>query len=440
MRLLCLGVSHHTAPVELRERLNKSSENPHCDFVVKGRKSSIFELAVLSTCNRLEVYASVPDYGIPGENHDQLFNPLYQYVAEMTGVSISEFGAHTYHYSDMDAVRHLCWVAAGLDSMVLGEPQILGQVSQAHEMALGLGNAGHVISSLFRTAIQAGKRVRTETAIGRRPTSLSSVAVHLAESVAGDLDQRLVLVIGAGKMGGLIVEILKSHCAADVTITSRTFEHAQKMADDLGCKALPFDQLQNMLAGSEVVFTAMTSPHFIIHYDMVDKAISGQTERSMLMVDLALPRNIDPEVKKIPQVNLLDLDDLQSCSEQSIDTRKDEIPRAEMIIHEEVNAFEKWLGIIPVIGELHKKAEDIRQREVERTLRQLPDLEPRVNEQIEILSRSIVTKLLHEPTMRLRKEANHVNLVGYTETLSLLFDLSDHTHKIPESKKPKCKP
>ncbi len=433
MTILCLGLSHKTSPVELRERLNFTSTSLRAALARFGcgrdaRPAGISELAILSTCNRLELYACVHSAEAQGaQTADDVFAPLLDFVVEARGLPAAEFEAHLYRHAGRDAVTHLCRVAAGLDSMILGEPQILGQVFEAREMARAQGAAGPVLSALFRTAIRAGKRARAETAIGRNPASVSSVAVRLAEQVVGELAGRRVLVIGAGEMGTLAVEALRVRGVRHIAVVNRTRRRAAELAERWGGQAFSFEQLVEAIRQADIVIASTEAPHTIIGPGMVRETLIGRSGQPLVLIDIAVPRNVDPAVGDIPNVYVFNIDDLQTRLEGAIVERQNEVPRVESIVAQEVMTFEEWLrgvDIMPVITDLRQKAEAIRQRELDRTLRHLPDLDSPTREQIERLSRSLVNKLLHEPTVRLRTEAGNGQAAQYADVVRDLFGLT----------------
>ncbi|RPJ47711.1 MAG: glutamyl-tRNA reductase [Chloroflexi bacterium] len=448
MQLICLSVSHHNTPVELRECLSlpiETLEEGLSQFPVRAdRFAPISEMVILSTCNRLEIYAVIVSPEIEAGRLEQIYRPILDYLRQVFEIPTGRAEPYFRRFSGAQAVRHLYLVAAGLDSIAIGESQILGQVSRSLDTALRIGSARHVLSSLFRAAIHTGKRVRTETDLGRRPISISTVAVQLAEESIGRLADRSVLVIGAGKMGGNTVEALQACGARQIVITSRTFAHAAEMAGQFGATPKPFDHLFEALLDADVVFTSSAAPLPIIHRDTIRKVMAQRPERPLALVDLAVPRNVETRIRELANVRVFDMDDLQSFAKDAIasDTGADDvragIARAESIVEEEVREYEKLLRIIPFLGELHKKVEAIRQREVEKTLRHLPDLDPEVaalfGSQIEVLSRSLVQKILHEPTMHLRSESNEETLNDYVDALARLFDLCESETTLPLQK------
>lgn len=430
MQITCLSISYHTTPVELRECFSLSTEAIETILADVpplashgGTFEALSELVVLSTCNRLEMYATVSLPAWMEENPESIFKPLVDYMRQALKIS-SPFEPYLRRYRGIRAAAHLFKVTAGLDSIAIGETQILGQVSRALETAMRLGSARHVLPSLFQTAVRIGKRVHTETFIDRRPNSISSVAVQLAEKQVGDLAAQKILVVGAGKIGGYTVESLREHGARCIFLANRTYQNAAEMVRRSGGTALPFSQLSRGLFESDLVFTATSAQQPVLHASQLEEVMAIRPERPLTLIDLAVPRNIEPRARDVPGVRLFDMDAIQAFVRQSAPGSSREIARAEAILAEETAEYERLLRILPFIGELHKKAEALRQREVERALGHLHNPSAEVVDQIEMLSKSLTRKILHEPTMHLRTEANRDTLRDYVNILSALFDLN----------------
>jgi glutamyl-tRNA reductase len=422
MHILCLGLSHHTAPVELREHLNLSASTIAAALARFGcgsaeRPAGYQELVILSTCNRLELYAAA---------HTDDFAPLIALLSESSGRPRGEFEHSLYRYTEDDAVLHLCKVAAGLDSMIVGETQILGQVTEARSAALGQGAAGPVLSALFLTAIRAGRRARAETGISRNPASVSSAAVRLAEERVGSLANAQVLVVGAGEMAELALAALVRRGVTGVTVVNRTDERAQQLAQRWQARALTFERLADALATADIVVTSTGAPHMVIFPHMVEAAMAQRPDRPLVLVDIAVPRDVDPGVNAIPHVHSYDLDDLQAHASTTVAERRREVPAVEAIVAEEATAFESWargLDALAVITGLRARADAIRSAEVEKTLRRLAHLDEEDRRRIEALSEALVNKLLHEPTVRLKAEAGNGHAAEYASVVSYLFGL-----------------
>lgn len=412
-RLVCLGLSHQTAGVELRECVSGAQ-------LFAQRNPAIEEIAVVSTCNRVELYAYLAADVTDGEHL------LLELLAHAHGVPPAALETHTYYHSGLAAVEHLCRVATGLESLVLGEPQILGQISDAYQAAQAAQQTGPHLALLFRIGIEAGKRARSETAISTNPASISSVAIALAQSVTGDLAGRHVLVVGLGEMGRLTVKTLRSRNTGQIDLANRTVAKAQAAAEQWGGQAYSLDELAEALIHADVVFTAASSSVPLIDAALIDQAQRARSNRPFVLVDLAVPRNINPDVAALPGVHLFDVDDLRGTLDEALSARQREIPRVEAIIAEALAQWERQvqeLAIKPVILDLRQKAERIRQRELARTMRFLGDVDPQILTHVQHLSRALVNQLLHEPTVRLKKKATADNADEYAETLRELFGL-----------------
>ncbi len=433
MTLLCLGINHHSTPLALRERLALSPEAVAAAlerFAAEraSQPGGLTELAVLSTCNRLEVYAVTQAAEDGMEAPAAAWAALEALILSARGLSGAELEGKVYRHVNDAAAQHLCRVAAGLDSMVLGEPQILGQVRAAHRLALEWGSAGPLLSALFSSAIRAGKRARTETAIGQGPATISSTAIHMLEAAAGHVAERQIVVVGAGEMAGLAVAALRQRGARQVTVVNRTWARAIELAERWQAQALPFERLAQALAEADVVLaaTAATAGRPPIGAEMVAAALAGRSERPLLFVDLGVPRNVDPAVRQLPRVRCFDLDDLQAHLDDAGAGRQAAVPQVEAIAAAETQAFLRWLGsqaTARLIAELHARAEAVGQAEVARTLRHLPHLSEAERAHVEALGRSLVNKLLHTPTARLRDIAPDEQAGEYAAAVRDLFGL-----------------
>lgn len=424
MHILCIGVNHRTAPVSLRENLSLGEDTLHATLARYGcgREESggiISELTILSTCNRIELYSMSVS-----KDHEALIILL----EEVSGVSRKAFERHLYQLGGQQVARHLFRVAAGLDSQVLGELQILGQVAEAHMTALRLGSTGAVLSRLFQTAVHAGKRVRNESAISSRPSTVSSIAVKLASDVVGGLAQAKVVVIGAGEMAELAVEALRKRGAQRITVINRTVSRGQELAKRWRAVARPFEAILDELRDADIVISSTGAPHTILHRSSLEKLMREREGRQLVILDIAVPRDVDEEVSELPGVHLYDIDDLARRAGQSFEDRKREVPRAEAVIEEELASFLSWLdtlSVTPLIRELHQQAESIRRQEMRRTLRRMPGLDESERQRIEALTRALVKKLLHFPTVYLKEKSRYGELVPGAILTRKLFGLDD---------------
>jgi glutamyl-tRNA reductase len=427
MQLICLSVSHHQAPVELRECLMLSQTQIEAALSPWRSRAAelqpIEELAILSTCNRLELYALLDPHEDQSLDEESLLAPVRTFLEALLGEASAGLRHSMRLYSGVETAQHLFEVAAGLDSIAIGEAQILGQVSAALETGLRSGSARHGLASLFRAALHSGKRVQTETQGGRHPTSLSEIAVQLAEGRLGSLAGKRIVIAGAGRMGELTAAALTARGVDTVRIASRTLQHAVDLARRCGYDALPFERLGEALHEADVLFTALATPQPVFDRALMQAATAGRGIERLTVIDLGVPRNVDPAAGALPGLDRFDVDDLQAFAAQG-EAAQGFLARAHEIVAEEFGEFGKLLRVMPLIGELHRKAEDVRRREVERTLHHLPELDPATQEQIEQLSRSLVRKLLHEPTIHLRDETDPENLREYVQVISKMFDLS----------------
>jgi glutamyl-tRNA reductase len=394
-RLVCFGLSHRTAPVELRERIG--SLGPGAE-----RCPAVLEHAVLQTCYRIELYAHLTA-GVE-DARDELVDAL----ATVHGVPRELLVHHLYVHAGEDAARHLCRVATGLDSLVLGEAEILGQVGDAFEAAGSAGTAGPALTLLFRTAITAGRRARSETAIGANPASASSMALALAEGVAGDLRDKALLVIGAGRIGLQTLKAAEGRGITRVAIANRTRERADEVASRFEAQALGLDDLEAALAAADVAVSATSSEAPIVARELVASAMHGRDDRPLVLVDLAVPADVERGAGGIDSVRLFDVDDLRAGLDDAMSSRLREVPKVEGLVEEEVEAFRRRyheLEVEPLLAELRRQAESIRHREVDRALQDLGAVDPAVAERIEHLSRTLVKRLLHDATVRARERA-----------------------------------
>lgn len=395
--IVCIGVNHHTAPVEVREQLTCSLEQ------LLPLAAPLNEIALLSTCNRLEIYVSSLTAS-PAAMQKQAIAML----SAATGVEADAFVPHLYASAGWDAVTHLLRVAAGLESLVLGEPQILGQVTESFIQATAAGSLGHGLTKLLRSAICVGKRARNETAISTNPASISSVALALAQEHAGNLTQCRVVVVGAGEMGHLTLKSLHHRGITDVEVVNRTLARAEKAAATWGGAAFPLHRLAERLALADVVILATDAPQPLLNEAMVAQAISQRPDRPLVLVDIAVPRDVDPAVSGLPGVRLFDMNDLRGTLDDALSAREAEVPKVEAIIDEEVLALQNAyleMSVRPLIVDLRRKAEEIRQREMARTLRNLGDVDDATLAHIQKFSRALINQLLHEPTLYLKDKA-----------------------------------
>lgn len=426
MQILQLGLSHQTAPVEIREQLALSEAaipealRTLCPDNGCG-PSYALEGALLSTCNRLEVYAVV-------ERADLGQQDLRDYVGRVTATPREVFDAHMQVREGEAAVTHLCEVACGMDSMILGESQIQGQVAEAHQLAMAHGSAGPVINALFRAALQAGKRARTETAINEHATSISHVAVELALQIFDDLATKAVVLVGAGEMAELAAKNLVDNGVGKLLVVNRSPGRAAALAKQYGGEALGWDRLTQALWQSDIVVSSTSAPHAILRPETVTVAMQMRRNRPLFLIDIAVPRDVDPAVGKLTNVFLYDIDDLQRVVAANLEQRQREIPRVQEIICQEAIEFLAWFkarDVVPTLVDLRQHVDGIRESELAWALQKLEGLSDQERNVILAFSRRLVNKILHEPTVRLKQQANGREAYRYTEAVRELFGIRD---------------
>jgi glutamyl-tRNA reductase len=413
-RLVCLGLSHRTAPVELRERLGTLGPGA-------ARCPAVEEHAVLSTCYRVELYA----YLVGGL--EEAREELIRVLADGHDVERDLLVDHLYVHAGEDVARHLCRVAAGLDSLVLGEAEILGQVGAAYDAGREAETTGPVLSLLFRTAVTAGRRARRETAIGANPATASSMAIALAEGVLGNLREKNALVVGAGRIALQTLKAASRRGISRTAVANRTPERAAEAARPFGAAVYSLGELVDALAWADVAVTATSSETPIVSADAVARAVAGREERPLVLVDLAVPADVERSAGEIPGVGLFDVDDLRAGLDGAMASRMDEVPKVEAVVEEEVEAFGRRyreLEVEPLVSALRRQAESVRVHELDRTLRDLGDVDPETAARIEYLSRALVKKLLHEPTVRLRERAGQGEADEVAAAVRELFGLA----------------
>ena len=426
MHLLLVGISHRTAPVDLRERV---------DFQVRGvaealgalaARGSTREAVVVSTCNRAELYVACEEAMATRAD-------LVKFLSDFNGVASAEIAPHVYDVTDLDVARHLFRVAAGLDSLVVGEPQVLGQVKDAHTAATDARTAGPILNRLFHTSFAVGKRVRTETGLGSGAVSVSFAAVALARKIFGDVAGRTVAVIGAGEMGKLTALHMKSQGVQHVTIISRTMAHAARTAEAIGgASAAPWDDMDAVLSASDIVITATGASAPILTKAHIESVMRPRRNRPLFIIDIAMPRDVEAAAGEIEQVFLYNIDDLQATVRENLARRASEVARAEAIVGEEVDKFGAWFrsrGAIPTVVALRQRFEAIRRAELERLDFKLSALPPEARARVDEITHLIVEKLLLTPTEQLKALGDADAVASYSEALTRLFGLSEQDER-----------
>ena len=425
MHLLLVGASHRTAPVELRERLDFSSRGLDSAVRALAERGTTAEAVVVSTCNRAELYVACDE---PSRATDE----LVRFISDFHHLSADHVRPHLYAHIDHDAARHLFRVSSGLDSMVVGEPQILGQIKEAFGIASSLQSSGPLLNKLFHWAFGVGKRVRSETALAEGAVSVSFAAVSLARKIFGNLQGCRVLVVGAGEMGKLTAVHLKAQGAAWIGIASRTRANAELLAEEVGGHVLDWDDWTQSLADSDIVITGTGSTQPILSKAQVKAAVPSNRTRPLFLIDIAVPRDVDPSAGEIEQVFLYNIDDLQAIVRENLQKRGSEVSLAEAIIEEEVRKFVTWQRsrkAVPTIVALRQRFEAIRRSELERLDAKISSLPPEARSRVDEVTRLIVEKLLLLPTEQLKNADDAQAMSQYTEALTRLFALDSEPPK-----------
>ena len=420
MRLFAVGLSHRTAPVELRECVDFSRGGVDAALQAIAADGSARELVVLSTCNRAEIYAA-------GET-DATAEAVARFFGEYHGIVQARMREHLYVRQGADAARHLFRVAAGLDSLVVGEPQILGQVKAAYAAAHDLKHTGPLTNRLFHSAFAVGKRVRTETGLGEGAVSVSYAAIALAKKIFGTLKGLQVVILGAGEMAKLTGLHLQAQEVRQIIIASRTLQTAEGLARRLDATAVPWSQLDSALATADIVVTATGAAEAVLSRARIEMAMRPRRGRPLFIIDIALPRDVEPAAGDLDQVFLYNIDDLQTIVQENLARRTTELARAEAIVEEEVAKFTAWMQsreIIPTVVALRQRFEAIRQAELARLEPKLAGLPPEARARLDEITHLIVEKLLLTPTEQLKSVSDETMVMAYSDALNRLFSLAD---------------
>jgi glutamyl-tRNA reductase len=425
--LLVIGATHKTATLALRERLSLPEGRAASLLIELVRTPEVNEAVAISTCNRTELYLVAAD---PVDAESLALSAL----ARQAGIRPTELLGNLYSLRGTDAVRHLFSVAAGLDSMIVGENEIQGQVRRAYELALVEGTTGPITNRLFRDALSAGKRARTETGVSRSRVSVSSIAVELAEQALGDLESRRVLVIGAGENGESTARALADRGVHSIFVANRRYDRAIGLAARFGGEAVRFDDLPELLAQADIVVSCTASPHQIVGREELALVLEERAGRPLLMMDIAVPRDIDPNVRGLAGITLYDMDDLQHAVARNLSGREAEAVKAARLVELEVERFTRWLGsleIVPTIAALRERGDQIVAQVLRENSERWESLTENDQRRLELMARAVVSRLLHEPTLRL-KDAEGDRSYVYVDALRELFAL-DGSEAAPET-------
>ena len=419
MNLIVIGVNHQTAPVEVREQFTISEARLPEALKTLAAQPGIEEAMIVSTCNRVELIARTKD---ADANLDGCLKKMY-------GVDAQSYRKYLYEYRERDAIRHVFRVASSLDSMVVGEPQILGQVKEAYATARAVGALNSQLDALYSRAFAVAKRVRTETAIATSAVSIASVAVELAQKIFGNLEGKSVFLVGAGKMCELAARHLLAHGATKLYVGNRTYERAAALAKKFNGEPISFDHLYETVDRADIVISSTGAPHTIFRKEHGERFLARRKNRPMFFIDIAVPRDVDPEMNKLDGIFVYDIDDLQQVVASHISDRRAEADRAEAIVQLEVDRFQarlQTLDVVPTIVSLQEHLETVRQAEIDRVRGRLGMLTPEQEMAIEALSRGIINKIMHTPITTLKSAARESSeSTTIVDLVRKLFNLRD---------------
>jgi len=421
--LFALGISHKTAPLELRERLALTEGRAAGVLNDLRASEQVSEAAAISTCNRTELYLVVSD---PVEAETVALGAL----SRQAGIRPTELVESLYSHRGIEAARHLFRVAAGLDSMIVGEAEIQGQVKRAYELALVEGATGAILNRLFRGALAAGKRVRSETRIGEGGISVPSAAVELATRTLGGLSERRVLLIGAGETAELTARALAAKGVDAVFVANRHYDRAIGLAQRFGGSAVRFEELPPQLERADIVVSSTNSPHHIVEREELELVAAARDNRPLLLIDLAVPRDIDPDCREVPGVVVRDVDDVQNIADRNVSVREVESRRAELLVAAELARFESWLGsleVLPTVASLRGRADEVVRRVLAENESRFSDLSDDDRGRVEAMARAVASRILHEPTLRLKRSAEDADAYQQVAALRDLFGLDSTT-------------
>src|SRR5437868_10966338 len=413
MQLALVGLSHKTAPVEVRERLAFPGDGVRDALTALTGRHQVNEAMILSTCNRVEVVAQSTDD-----------DTIREFLCDFHQIPHDSVSKHLYSLRDVDVIRHVFRVTASLDSMVIGEPQILGQVKEAYRIATDAGTVGMQLNALMNRAFAVAKKIRTETGISQSAVSVSYAAVELARKIFGDLSGKTVMIIGASKMGELSAKHLKRAGVSSVLVTNRTFERAVELAKVFEGAAVPFEHFADHMVGADIVISSTGAPHFIIGKSQAEQIIHRRKNKPMFFIDIAVPRDVDPGVNEIDNAFLYDIDDLQQVIDTNLKERMKEASRAEEIIDSEVQAFcvkMQSREVVPTIIQLRDTLEKLRRDEIERNRRHFKDLSPEAA--VDQITKSLINKILHTPIEQLKEMAHNPDGPDLADLIRKVFNI-----------------
>ncbi len=419
MNLHTLGLNHDSAPVEIREKLAFSPSSVPIALSSFSQSFPSSETVILSTCNRVEIYVTSPDNSLDKDT-------LLDFFSAFHGLPKEKFAEHMYHYQGINAVRHLFFVSSSLDSLVRGETQILSQVKEAYMTAAASETTGTILNQLFQRSLNVAKEVHTRTGIGKGKVSVSTVAVDLAIKIFKDFSEKTIFIIGAGEMCELVLKHLVEKGAKTAIVANRNYDKAKSLAEEYNGKAINYEKLEDYLPQADLVISSTSAPHYVVHAEHIKNAIKVRRGNPMLLVDIAVPRDIDPEIAKIDNVYLYNIDDLQTVVSNNIDERENELGKCQAIIDKEVSQYMAWieeLKIGPAISQLRNHFHEIGAQELERLKPKLGEIAHEEWEHIVYSMQRTLNKILHKPAKVGKEKAKNGGGFQYVETIKHLFGI-----------------
>ena len=422
MNLHAIGLNHKSAPVDIREKLAFSASSIPIALSSFTQSFSSSEAVILSTCNRVEIYGTSPDDCLNKES-------LLDFFSAFHGLPKENFSEHMYHYQNLDAVKHLFFVTSSLDSLVVGESQILSQVKEAYMTAASQEATGSILNQLFQRSLSVAKDIHTKTNISKGKVSISSVAVEFAVKIFKDFSDKTVFIIGAGEMCELVLKHLVERGTKTAIVANRNYDKAQALADEYQGKAINYESLEDYLPQADIIISSTSAPHYVIHTEHIKNAIKMRRGNPMLLIDIAVPRDINPEIARIDNVYLYNIDDLQTVVNQNIDEREKEFTQCQIIINKEVEKFMAWfeeLKIGPAIAQLRNHFHKIGEDELERLRPKLENIAHEEWEHIVYSVQRTINKILHKPAKVGKEKAKNGGGYKYVETIKNLFGIHHH--------------
>ena len=421
MNIIVVGLSHKTAPVQIREKVAFPPDAMEKPLQLLLELPSISESLIVSTCNRVELYAA-------SRYPEAAVNELKKFLAEYHNLDPAALNEHLYDFTGTDAIRHVLRVSASLDSMVIGEPQILGQIKTSYGYACEYKTVGVILNRFLRKAFSTAKRVRTETEIASNAVSVSFAAVELARKIFDSLENKTVMLVGAGEMCELAAKHFINNGVSKVLVTNRTFSRAEKLAAEFNGTAVSFENFREQLHRADIVLSSTGAPDYVLGAKKLKEVCKLRRYKPMFLIDIAVPRDIDPAANKLDGIYLYDVDDLQGVVQANLKERQKEAAKAEVIVEAEVKQFSSWLSslkVTPTVVALRQKIEKIRQTELEKTLSGLSDLDDKQRKAIEAMTSAMVNKILHHPTLVLKQTNSGEDSNCHLDAVRTLFDLGD---------------